>query len=202
VVLPGEFLDPAASELCPCPLLEHVVSRVEPAVVDHFLKSGTLPWCPLEDPHEEPGGLHGDLLVEPLELELDVEDVLFRFFGTRLSLEGKLAGKQDVEEDTQAPDVGLGEGLGLLQDLGGSIVKVVSSLDLGSRLGNSLGGLEVGQLDLDSLSKGPARADKDVGWFQVEVDPTSPGNVVEGIQHLSGDFSHGLPRTLAGSKLR
>ena len=36
---------------------------------------------PLEDPHEEPRGLHGDLLVEVLELEPHVDDVVPRLLG-------------------------------------------------------------------------------------------------------------------------
>merc|ERR1719385_227957 len=69
----------------------------------------------------------------------------------------------DVEEDTKGPDIRLGEGLSLLQDFGGSIVKVVSALDLGTVGGDGLGGLKVGQLDLDGPTEGTTRADKDVG---------------------------------------
>ena len=41
---------------------------------------------PLEDPHEEPRGLHGDLLVEVLKLEPHVDDVVPRLLGA-LTLE-------------------------------------------------------------------------------------------------------------------
>ena len=76
------------------------------------------PWRPLEDPHEEPGGLHGDLLVEPLELEPHVDDVLPRLLRA-LPLEGQLAGQHHVQQHAQAPHVGLGVGLRVLDDLGG-----------------------------------------------------------------------------------
>ena len=85
-VLARELLDPVASEPGPGPLLEHVVGRVEPAVTHHLLQRGTLPGCPLEDPHEQPGRLHRHLLVQPLELELDRQDVLLGLLG-RLTLQ-------------------------------------------------------------------------------------------------------------------
>ncbi len=65
-----------------------------------------------------PGGLHGDLLVEPLELEPDAQDVVPGLLGA-VAPEGQLAGQQHVQEHAQAPDVRLGEGLRLRQDLGG-----------------------------------------------------------------------------------
>ena len=55
------------------------------------------PGCPLEDPHQQPRGLHGDLLVEPFELEVDVEDVGLGLL-QGLALERQLAGQQNVEE--------------------------------------------------------------------------------------------------------
>ena len=75
-----------------------------------------LPCSPLEDPHEKSGGLHGGLLVEPLELESDVGDVILGLVGA-VALEGELAGQEDVEEHAQTPDVGLRESLSLLDDL-------------------------------------------------------------------------------------
>lgn len=66
--------------------------------------SKLLPWRALEDPHKQPGGLHGHLLVEPLELEPDVDDVGLGLL-SGLALERQLAGQKDVEKDTQAPDV-------------------------------------------------------------------------------------------------
>ncbi len=76
-----------------------------------------LPGSPLEDPHEQSGGLHGGLLVEVLELEPHVDDVLPRLVGA-LALERQLSRQEDVEEDAEAPDVGLGERLRVLDDLG------------------------------------------------------------------------------------
>ena len=75
-------MDPVSCEPCPGPLFEHVVGGVEPAVSTHFLQGRTLPRGPLEDPHQQPGGLHGNLLVQPLELELDRQDVLLGLLGT------------------------------------------------------------------------------------------------------------------------
>ena len=64
----------------------------------------SLPWSTLEDPHEQSGCLHGDFLVEILELESDVENVRFRLL-LGLTLERKLSSQEDIEKDTQAPDV-------------------------------------------------------------------------------------------------
>ena len=81
------------------------------------LEKSILPRHPLEDPHEQPGGFHGGLLVQPLELESDAGDVVLGLLRV-VALEGQLSGEQHVEEDAQAPNVGLGEGLGLFNDLG------------------------------------------------------------------------------------
>ena len=80
-----------------------------------LLQKRPFPGGPLEDPHQQPGGLHRHLVVQPLELELDVEDVGLGLLGG-LALEGQLAGQEDVEEDAEAPHVGLWESLGFLQD--------------------------------------------------------------------------------------
>lgn len=63
-----------------------------------------IPWRALEDPHEQSGGLHSDLLVQPLELEPDVDNVGLGLFSC-LALERKLSCEEDIEKDTQAPDV-------------------------------------------------------------------------------------------------
>merc|ERR1719461_789977 len=184
VVLGAELLDPVGGEPCPLPLLQHVVGSVHPPVSSNLLQGRTLDGGLLEHPHEQPRALHGALLVKILELELDVEDVVLGLLG-RLALEWKLAGHEDIEKNTKRPNIRLRIGLGLLNDLGSSIVKVVCSLDLSSIAGNSLCSLKVGKLDLDGSSKRSARADKDVGWFQVEVDLATPVDVFKSIQNLS-----------------
>ena len=50
------------------------------------------------------------------------------------------------------------------------VVKVVGALDLRAALGDGLGGLEVGHLDLHGLAQGSAGADDDVARLQVQVD--------------------------------
>ena len=99
-------------------------------------------------------------------------------------LEWQLSREEYVKEYTQAPDVGLGEGLGLLHDLRGGVVEVVGSLDLGTGLGHGLGGLEVGQLDLEGLAQGPSGAHQHVGGLQVEVSASTPGDVVQSVKNL------------------
>merc|ERR1719384_324809 len=131
VVVLGELLDPVGGEPGALPLLQHVVGRVGPPVGSHLLKAGPGVGLPLEDPHQQPCALHCALLVQPLELELDTEDVVLGLL-RGLTLEGKLTRHKDIEQDTKGPDIRLREGLRLLQDLGSSVVKVVSALDLGS----------------------------------------------------------------------
>ena len=67
------------------------------------------PGCTLEEHHQEPGGLVGDLFVEVLEAESHVERVLPRLV-LRVSEEGRLAGQQEVGDGAQRPDVRLREG--------------------------------------------------------------------------------------------
>merc|ERR1719211_986071 len=148
VVFLAELLDPVGGEPRSLSLLQHVVSGVHPPVSSNLLQRGTPDGSLLEDPHEQPGALHGALLVEVLELEPHLEDVVLRLLG-RLALEGQLAGHKDVEEDAEGPDVRLWVGLGLLDDLRGGVVKVVGSLDLSSTAGHGLSCLEVGDLHLD-----------------------------------------------------
>ena len=50
------------------------------------------------------------------------------------------------------------------------VVKVVGALDLRAALGDGLGGLEVGHLDLHGLAQRSAGADDDVARLQVQVD--------------------------------
>ena len=89
------------------------------ALISTFVNSTStlksLPRRPLEYQHEHSCGLHGGLLVEPLKLESDAEDVVLGFLA-RLALEGKLTGEEDVEKDTQAPNVRLRECFGFLQN--------------------------------------------------------------------------------------
>merc|ERR1719479_72782 len=188
VVVLAELLDPVGGEPGPLSLLQHVVSGVHPPVSAHLLQRGTSDGSLLEDPHEQPGPLHGALLVEVLELEPHLEDVVLGLLG-RLALEGQLAGHEDVEEDTEGPDVGLGVGLGLLNDLRSGVVKVVGSLDLSAATGHGLGGLKVGDLHLDRSAERPAGADENVGGLQVEVDLAAPVDVLQGVQHLSGNVA-------------
>ena len=63
---------------------------------------------------------------------------------------------------------------------------------MGATLGDGLGGLEVGQLDLDGLAEGPAGADDDVARLDVEVDAAAPLDVVQGVQDLRGDLGDHL----------
>merc|ERR1719412_1047028 len=188
VVILAELLDPVGGEPGSLSLLQHVVSGVHPPVSSNLLQGRTPDWGLLEDPHEQPGALHGALLVEVLELEPHLQDVVLRLLG-RLALEGQLAGHEDVEEDTEGPDVGLGVGLGLLNDLRSGVVKVVGSLDLSAAAGHSLGGLKVGDLHLDRSAQRPGGADEDVGGLQVEVDLAAPVDVLQGVQHLSGNLA-------------
>ena len=109
------YLDSVCGEVSSLPLLEHVIWGIEPAVVLHLLQQRPLPWSPLEDPHQQPGGLHGHFIVQPLKFEFDIEDVGFGLFGG-VALEGQLTGQKDVEENTQAPHVRLGESLRFLQN--------------------------------------------------------------------------------------
>jgi len=188
VVVLGELLDSVGGESCSLPLLEHVVGGVHPPVSSNLLQGWTSDGSLLEDPHEQSGALHGALLVQILELELDVEDVVLGLLG-RLALEWKLSRHEDIEKNTKRPNIRLRIGLGLLNDLRSSIVKVVCSLDLGSVAGNSLGGLKVGKLDLDGSSKRSSGADEDVGWLEVEVDLAAPVDVLQGVQDLAGDVA-------------
>ena len=55
---------------------------------------------------------------------------------------------------------------------------------LGAGLGHGLGGLEVGQLDLEGLAQGPAGAHQHVGGLQVEVGASTPGDVVQSVKNL------------------
>ena len=100
VVLGAELLDPVGGEPCPLPLLQHVVGSVHPPVGANLLQGRTLDGGLLEHPHEQPRALHGALLVQILELELDIEDVVLGLLGG-LALEGQLAGHKDVEKDTE-----------------------------------------------------------------------------------------------------
>merc|ERR1719206_1163602 len=77
------------------------------------------------------------------------------------------------------------EGLGFFNNFRSCIIKVVRSLDLGSIACNSLCGFKVGKFDLDSSSKRSSRADKDICWLKIEVDLSTPVDVVKGIQNLS-----------------
>ena len=81
----------------------------------HLLQQRPFPGGPLEDPHQQPGGLHGHFIVQPLKFEFDIEDVGFGLFGA-VALERQLTGQKDVEENTQAPHVRLGESLRFLQN--------------------------------------------------------------------------------------
>merc|ERR1719330_1657450 len=151
VVFAREFLDSVGWEASSFSLLEHIVSGVQPPVVSNLLQAGTLVGSALEDPHEQSCSLHGALLIEPFKLVPDTQDAILCFLGS-FSFEGKLAGHENVQQHSEGPYVGLREGLGLFDDLGSSIVKVIGSLDLSSGASNGLGGFEVGQLNLDSRS--------------------------------------------------
>ena len=100
MVILGELLDSVGGESCSLPLLQHVVGSIHPPVSSNLLQGRTLDGGLLEDPHEQPRALHGALLVQILELELDIEDVVLGLLGG-LALEGQLAGHEDVEKDTE-----------------------------------------------------------------------------------------------------
>ena len=64
-----------------------------------FFHKNILPGTPLEDPHEQSGGLHSDFIVEPLKLELDIKNVGFGLFSC-FALEGELSREQDIQKNT------------------------------------------------------------------------------------------------------
>ncbi len=109
----GNFFNFEAHNFC----FDRTVCKQTKSKEHRVLVFSFLPGSALEDPHQQPRGLHGDLFVEELELELDVENIglgLLRSF----SLEGELSGEQNVQENSQTPDVTLGEGLGFVEDFG------------------------------------------------------------------------------------
>merc|ERR1719215_261687 len=191
VVLLGKGHNSVSGELGTLSLLKHVVSRAQPPVGSNLLKGRSSVWKSLEDPHKKSCTFHGALLVQPLKLELDIDNVVLCFL-RGFTLEGQLARHQHIHKNTKRPDIRLRIGLSFFNYLRSSIVKVVCTLDLSATVGYSLSGFKVGKLDLNCSAKRSSRSNKNVGGFKVQVHLASPVNVVKSIKNLATYISNHL----------
>lgn len=106
VVVFGEFLQTASGEDRSFALLRHEVGMDKPSVLEALLYRWTFGRSTLEDQHQEPGRLLGDLLEQIFEAVAHEADVGagFRLVST---VERTVGGQEQVRQATDGPDVGL-----------------------------------------------------------------------------------------------